>query len=166
MIIKHFIKNVMKISTIFSMFLIIGCSKDKDNPLPDAPIVVIKASNQTVIDKEVVVNIAKDSTYKVNVAVSAPGVIKKMDISIDGVVETVTAANQKQDFSKELTINIPFEEKTYTVQVDVTDENNKTSRSSILVKVGLILPPAHPLTAVQLITMGGPTSANNFSAKC
>ncbi|MFA4869612.1 MAG: hypothetical protein WC623_15515 [Pedobacter sp.] len=142
-----------------------GCSKKggKDIMIPDAPKITVQATGLVVADGIISVAIYQDSTIALKYSVEAAGKIKKLNHTLNGVLETVADANAKTSFSKDIALDVPLEDKSYVLKVEVTDENGKSTASSVTIRVRSIIPPSVPLTTGTSIIMGGPISPADVS---
>jgi hypothetical protein len=142
-----------------------SCGDDedgKDPVVPEAPTVSFTAPGLTISNNTLSVGVTKDSTVVINYSVTAKGGIEKLVQTVDGTAETVSAASG-ESYNRQVILNIPFEEKSFDVKVEVTDKNEKSTTATLSIEVEKKVPPAIPLTEAQLITMGGPTSPSNSS---
>ncbi|MBE8723249.1 hypothetical protein C4F40_21230 [Sphingobacterium sp. Ka21] len=140
-----------------------SCSKDggDDVIIPEAPKITVEATGLAVTDGIISVAIYQDSTIALKYSVEAAGKIKKLDQTLDGVLETVADANAKTSFSKDIALDIPLEDKSYVLKVEVTDENGKSTASTVTIRVRAIIPPSVPLTTVTTVEMGGISGSKN-----
>lgn len=155
-------KSLTAILMVGLFFAFTSCSEE-DDPVPDAPQISITAPGLTVTGGGLDLGVTQDTTLIVSYTVDAPGVIQSLEHSIDGVSEPVSAAIGQNSYTRQLVLDVPFEDTEIVVQVSLTDEHNQTASQSLTVGVEALVPPAIPLTENQLITMGGSTSPTHFS---
>ena len=144
-----------------------SCSKDDGDDatpsIPDGPKITFTAPGLTVTDGAINVSVTQDSTLVVKYSVEAAGKIKDLEQTVDGTSETVAAANDKTSYSRDIILNLPFEDKSIVIEVEVTDENDKSATAKVTINVGAIIPPGKELTPAAAIIMGGNNSAEFFS---
>ncbi len=146
-----------------AMLFLVGCSDDDEPVVPAAPTATISVPGLTPTGSEYSVSVTKDSTLVVSYSISAPALVKTLSHSINGVSESVSAAVGDDSYSRQVILNLPFEDTTIDFKVEVTDERDQVLTTSIKIAVTALVPPSIPLTEAQMITMGGPISPGNFS---
>lgn len=159
----------MKIITkLFTAIMLVGVfyaitSCSEEEPVPDGPQISITAPGLTVSGGGLDLGVTQDTTLIVSYTVDAPGVIQSLEHSIDGVSESVSAAVGQDAYTRQLVLDVPYEDTDIVVQVSLTDEHSQSATQSLTVAVEAIVPPATPLADGQLITMGGNISPSEFS---
>lgn len=133
-------KNISKVSiALVALFMIVatGCedTDDKARIEPGAPVIAITAPGLTFTDDAVHVSVTKDSTIVFNYVIAAPAKIQQLTQTIDENEETIEEGNGLEEYSSQLTVNIPFEEKTIAVKLEVTDEASKMGTKSFSIVV-------------------------------
>ncbi|WP_236974580.1 hypothetical protein [Membranihabitans maritimus] len=147
----------------FVAFIFIISSCDKEDPVPSGPEVSVNAPGYTINSGSFNIGVTKDSTVILIYSVDAPGIIEELNQTVDGVNESITGALGETSYSKQLVVDLPYEDKTIDVEIEVVDEHDQSSSASVSIVVEAIVPPAIPLTENQLITMGGSSSPSHFS---
>lgn len=158
---KKLTKSLAAMLMVGLFFVITSCSEDE--PVPDGPQISITAPGLTVSGGSLDLGVTQDTTLIVSYTVDAPGVIQTLEHSVDGVSEAVSAAIGQNTYTRQVVLEVPYENTEIVVQVSTTDEHSQTASQSLTVAVEAIVPPAIPLTENQLITMGGSSSPTHFS---
>lgn len=138
-----------------------GC--DKEDPIPAGPEVSISVPGLTITDGVVDVAVTEDSIVTISYSVDALGLIEELIQTVDGTSETVSAAEGDDSYTKQVVVNVPYEDTSIEVEVMVTDMHDQSTTESITIQVEAIIPPATPFTEVMEITMGGNSSPSEFS---
>ncbi|WP_236974578.1 hypothetical protein [Membranihabitans maritimus] len=138
-------------------------SCDKEDPIPEGPQVSITSPGLTVSNGLLEVGVTQDSMVIISYTVDAPGGIMTLEQSVEGVSESVSAAVGQDAYTRQIIVDVPYEDKEIPVEVNVTDDHGQSSSASLSIAVEAIVPPATPLTDNQLITMGGNSSPSEFS---
>lgn len=163
---KRLFKRFLPLALPCLALVLVSCGDDddgeKDPGVPDAPTVTFTAPGLTISNNEINVRVTKDSTVILNYAVAAEGGIDKLVQTVDGTPETVSAASGKS-YNRQVLVNIPFEDKSIVVKVDVTDKNEKTGSATLTLNVSKIVPPSKALTEPAEFTIGGDNSLEFFA---
>src|SRR5690606_21388642 len=104
-------RNLKALLTIASLLIITSaCKEDGTTPEIAIPGIIIEVSGLTVTDNVVNVSVSKDSTIILDYTVTASGVIQQLAMTVDGVEETVSEANGKEEYSSRVIIDTPYED--------------------------------------------------------
>ncbi len=139
-----------------------SCSDDDSDPVvPDAPTISFTAPGLTIANNALDVAVTKDSTVLINYTVTAPGSIETLVQTVDGVSEAISSASGTSS-NRQVILAIPFQDKSFEVKVEVTDQNEQSATATLTVNISKIIPPSKELTAVAEIILGGNNSAAFF----
>lgn len=134
---RTILKYLLIVSTLF---VSITACKD-DDAMPDAddpevvkPTVSLSATGVNIVDGVLNVSVRKDSSIAVAYTAKAEGGISELTYSIDAV-ETEVAVNGEDELSGEVTIDLPFNEKTINLTVKVQNTLNETATASLSIVV-------------------------------
>lgn len=119
------------------MVVVIACEDpdDKDGIEPGAPAITVTAPGLTFTDDVIHVSVSTDSVIVLSYSVTAPAKILRIIQVVDDDEEAIPDAGGLKEYSGQLTVNIPFADKTIVVKLQVTDESDQVSTKSFSIVV-------------------------------
>lgn len=133
---------------LFRAFIVVAAlltafASCKDNegiqqmPVPEVekPTLSITVPGLTISDDVLAVSVTRDSSLVIGYTITAPAKILHFAQTVDGNEEAVSEAKGLEEYSGQLTVNIPFEKKTIVVKLEVTDEASRVGTESFSVVV-------------------------------
>lgn len=132
-------KNPFNLFIALCLLLVISGCKDEDaTPEVGEPSILFTASGLTITDNVVNVTVAKDSIIVIDYEISAPGGVQLRVQTLNGVpVETTDIDENNGQFS----INVPFDDVTMVLQMEVTDGLGRVVSKSVSIVVNKMPPP-------------------------
>ncbi|MBE8723246.1 hypothetical protein [Sphingobacterium pedocola] len=114
----------------------VGCKDKKNGMEPEAPVIDITASGFTFANDAVHLSVLADSTLVFDYAITAKAKIQQLTQVIDSHETTLVEGKGLDKYQGQLKVDIPAEDNTISVKLEVMDAGNRveTKSFSIVVK--------------------------------
>ncbi len=135
-------KKLYSLPVAFCCFLIIvsGCKTEERDTAPEIskPFISLTAPGLTIADNVINVSVTKDSTITIDYSISAPGEIQRLVKTLNGVEENISEATGEKEFSGQIMVDIPFEDNTIALELEVVDQQGQVATETVSVVVEAI----------------------------
>ncbi len=147
---RRFMKKTYGLLIVTCCFLafFMGCKEDEGAASEiGKPSISFTAPGLTIADNVVNITVAKDSVIAIDYEISAPGGVQLRTQTLNG--EAIQASGTDENKGR-FTVNVPFDDVTMTLHMEVTDEQGQTASESIsiVVKTIVLVPGINLMTFV------------------
>jgi hypothetical protein len=135
-------KTIFLVAVAFAILGTTFSCKDDDDPIPEVPVLAVKATGITLNSEgNIDVTISKDSSIVFEYNVQAPGLVKELKQTLDGTETNFVGIVGQTEHTMKKTIDIPYEDKSIELKIDLTDQSNQTTTTTIKINITTIFIP-------------------------
>lgn len=120
----------------FLLVAVTGCVEKDAIPELKMPAIVVTAPGHTIANNAIQVSVIEASTaITIDYTVTASTTIQQFVQAVAGVEETISEAEGLEEYTGQLVVNVPYENQSIAVQLEVTDKNDLVATETISIVV-------------------------------